>query len=142
MYGNNFNPYIMSNMSYGPMMRGTMIPMANPTRGLGGIRTLLGLSSNGMARGINWSSILNNTSKTLGVIKEAIPVVKEVQPMLHNMRSIVKIASAFKDETDATPNKNIDNNQNNSNNNINNTGNNNIVNNDNKTYNNEPNFFI
>lgn len=139
MYGNNFNPYMMPNMSYGPMMRNTMMPIANARRGFGGLGSLLGLSSRGMTRGINWSNLLNNTSKTLGVIKEAIPVVREVQPMLHNMRSIVKIASAFKDETDTTPNKNTNNNVEQKNNNT--TDSTNIAYN-NKNYNNEPNFFI
>ncbi len=132
MYGNNYNPYMMPNMSYRPMMRTPMMPITNTGRGIG---SLLGLSSRGISRGINWSSLLNNTSKTLGVIKEAIPVVKEVQPMLHNMRSIVKIASAFKDETDTTPSSNKQNTEKN-------TASNGNTTNDNKSYNNEPNFFI
>ena len=53
-------------------------------------------------RGINWASLLNNTSKTIGVVKEAIPIVKEVGPMMNNMRSMFKIASVFKDETDTS----------------------------------------
>lgn len=136
MYGNNFNPYGMTNMSYRPMMVNPMMPRLNSSRGIGSI---LGLSSRGLSRGINWSSLLNNASKTLGVIKEAIPVVREVQPMLHNMRSIVKIASAFKDETDATPSKNIDNTvkQNTS---SNSSDTSNVVSKTNT--NNEPNFFI
>ena len=35
----------------------------------------------GTARSINWSGLLNNASKTLGVINQAIPVVKQVGPM-------------------------------------------------------------
>ena len=73
----------------------------------GGLRSLLGLGGIGgrgaaIGRGINWSSLLNNTSKTIGVVKEAIPIVKEAGPMLRNMKSIIKVASVFKDETDTT----------------------------------------
>ena len=95
---------MMPNVSYGPMLNSTM------TRGasLGsGIRSLLGLGNarnfaGGVSRGINWSSLLNNTSKTLSVVREAIPIVKEVGPMMNNMKSMLKIASVFKDETDTS----------------------------------------
>ena len=107
MYGNYLNgPMMMPNMSY-PMMR---MGMQGASRGpLGGLRSLLGLGSRGISgnfvkpSGINFSTILNNTSKTIGVVKEAIPIVKEVKPMMNNMRSMLKLASAFKDETDVTP---------------------------------------
>ena len=111
MYGSYINgPFMMPNMGYSPMM--TMAPnMMRSSLGSGiggGFRSLLGLtprmgSSIGTAgRGINWASLLNNTSKTIGVVKEAIPIVKEVGPMMNNMRSMFKIASVFKDETDTS----------------------------------------
>ena len=88
--------------SYGNigMMRGAM----NGGSLGGGLRSLLGLGGRGSAigRGIYWTSLLNNTSKTIGVVKEAIPIVKEAGPMLRNMKSIIKVASVFKDETDTT----------------------------------------
>ncbi len=69
-----------------------------------GLRSILGHRGPGgilsSLRGINWSSMLGNTSRALGVVKEAIPIVKEVGPMMNNMRSMLKIASVFKDETD------------------------------------------
>ena len=107
---------MIPNVSYGPMLNSTM------TRGasLGsGIRSLLGLGNTrnftgGVSRGINWSSLLNNTSKTLSVVREAIPIVKEVGPMMNNMKSMLKVASVFKDATDVNnehkPNNNINNN--------------------------------
>lgn len=122
MYGNNFNnPFIMQNMSYGPMMRTMNTPMINGmtrgvSRGLGGsLRSLLGLGSarNGLSaglRGINWSGLLGNASKALGVVNQAIPIVKEVGPMINNMKSMIKIASIFKDETDTTPTRSTNNN--------------------------------
>ena len=91
MYGNNFNPFMTANnMPYAPYGYGI---------NHGGMRNLF----NGI-RNINWSNILNNTSKTLGVVREAIPVVREVGPMINNMRSMIKIASVFKDETDVKKN--------------------------------------
>ena len=90
--------------SFGPsMMRGAAMNTA--FRGLGTGRSL-GLFSrigNGFQalKSINWGGIINNTSKTLGLINQAIPVVKQVGPMMNNMKSMLKIASVFKDETDS-----------------------------------------
>ena len=44
--------------------------------------------------------MINNTSKTLGIINQSIPIVKQVGPMMNNMKSMLRIASIFKDETD------------------------------------------
>lgn len=65
---------------------------------------LLGRLGSGFAylRAINWSGLINGTSKTLGVINQTIPIVKQVKPVMNNMKSMLKIASAFKDETDNT----------------------------------------
>jgi len=46
--------------------------------------------------------IVGGLSKTLGVVNQAIPIVKEVGPMFNNMKSMLKIASVFKDETDSS----------------------------------------
>lgn len=136
MYGGYINgPFMMPNMSYVPMSRA----MGPAARGLGGsLRSLLGLAprAGSAAGGINWSSLLNNTSKTIGVVKEAIPIVKEVGPMMNNMRSMFKIASVFKDETDTSngikkPSVNYTSTDSNSNNIINTN-----------TYQNKPNFFL
>lgn len=116
MYGNGINnPFIMSNM-YNPIGSSTMhnMPMMNSTTMMGGPvrRGLLsslfgGRGTAGLSQGIktfNFGNILNNTSKALGVVREAIPIVKEVGPMFGNMKQILKIASVFKDETDITTN--------------------------------------
>lgn len=129
-------PGMISNMGFGPMTgTGSMMgmgPMMGTTmgRGLGnlgrgmaaqgaiggaqGIGSLGRLGAGARAgsgilsglRGVNWSGLLNNASKTLGVVKEAIPIVKEAGPMMHNMKSMLKIASVFKDETDVGSTKN------------------------------------
>lgn len=109
MYGNNFGyPFIggMPSQIVPPMTGNMMGPMMGaPLRsGGGGLRSLLGLGGR-VATGtssFNFTSLLNGASKTLGVVKDAIPVVKEVGPMMNNMRSMLKIASVFKDETDIT----------------------------------------
>ena len=121
MYGNGINnPFMMQNM-YSPIM-GTnsmmrSIPMMNSAPNMlgmgaprGGLSSLLGLGrtangSGGIFSGLksfNFGNLLTNTSKALGVVKEAIPIVKEVGPMVGNMRQMLKIASIFKDETDTS----------------------------------------
>ena len=32
--------------------------------------------------GLNWSSILNNTQKTLGIVNQTIPMVKQISPIM------------------------------------------------------------
>lgn len=95
----------MPNIPYRTAINPSMMNIARSTPLKSGLRSLLGLGNvNNIAasttRGINWSSLLNNTSKTIGVVKEAIPIVKEVKPMFNNMRSLLKVASVFKDNTD------------------------------------------
>lgn len=114
MYGNNFGYPFMGGMpsQIVPPMTGNMMGpmMGAPLRsaGGGGLRSLLGLgrTAGAASNGFNFTSLLNGASKTLGVVKDAIPVVKEVGPMMNNMRSMLKIASVFKDETDTTKKEN------------------------------------
>lgn len=54
-----------------------------------------------LTKGINWSSLLDGTQKTLGVINQAIPIVYQVRPMLTNARTMFKIADQIR-----TPNVN------------------------------------
>ena len=133
MYGNNyFMPY---NMPIGAFNR--TLPMAKT----GFIGKLGGATS--AIRGINWGGLLNNASRTLGVINQAIPVVKQAGPMLNNMKSMIRLASAFKNET--SPSK-INDNQNNNVHNINNVTSTNIVTEEKKELVSQedylPNFFI
>ena len=112
----------------------------------GGLRSLLGLgrtTSPGSltSRGFSFSNLLNGASKTLGVVRDAIPVVKEIGPMMNNMKSMLKIASVFKDETDTKEKKEE------TSSNINNNDQNNITNKEKTDYsynqsNNSPNFFL
>ena len=90
-------------------------------------------------KSINWGGLLNNASKTLGVINQAVPLVKQVGPMYNNMRSMLQVASLFKDETSPSVKTNNVSNKNN-------TRNNNVIEKEktiiNSNYSNSPNFFI
>lgn len=153
MFGNNFGyPFMggMPNQMIPPMTRNMMGPAISPlNRGIsqgGGLRSLLGLgrtTSPGSltSRGFSFSNLLNGASKTLGVVRDAIPVVKEIGPMMNNMKSMLKIASVFKDETDTKEKKEE------TSSNINNNDQNNITNKEKTDYsynqsNNSPNFFL
>ncbi len=78
-------------------------------------------------RGINWSGLLSNTQKTLGIINQTIPIVYQVKPIVNNARTLFRINDALKSDD-------------NSNNNISNNQNNNVNNNNN--YDNKPVFYI
>ena len=51
--------------------------------------------SNSMfTKGLNWSNILANTQKSLGIINQAIPLVYQVKPIVNNAKTMFKIANA------------------------------------------------
>lgn len=102
MYGYGMQGPFMMGMGYPTFLRGAPIPPAPRVSSLLSSAPRVGGTGGILAslRGINWSGMLNNASKALGVVNQAIPVVKQVGPMMNNMKSMLKIASAFKDETD------------------------------------------
>lgn len=56
--------------------------------------------------GLNWSSILNNTQKTLGIVNQAIPMVKQISPVMKNAKTMFKVMNEFKRiDSPATTNK-------------------------------------
>lgn len=56
--------------------------------------------------GINWSSILTNTQKTLNIINQTIPVVKQIGPVVNNAKTMFKVMNEFKKiETPQQPEK-------------------------------------
>lgn len=119
------------------------MPFTNPYNAMGITQAIPksgGLLSKLGLRNINFGNILTNTSKTLNVINQAIPVVKQVGPMFNNMKSMLKVASLFNDATTPT-NSTRNNNTKNATNieNNNNTKENTTTNN---SYSNSPNFFI
>ncbi len=125
------------------------MPFVNPYNAVGAASALPrtgGLLSRLGLRNINFGNILTNTSKTLNVINQAIPVVKQVGPMFNNMKSMLKVASLFNDATTPSNNKNSNTQSNNNTNNSSNNKVNNETSNENTItnngYSNSPNFFI
>ena len=57
-----------------------------------------GLFSRLLGRGFNWSSILSNTQKTLGIVNQAIPMFKQMSPVVKNAKTMFKIMNEFKKE--------------------------------------------
>lgn len=58
--------------------------------------TKTGLLNKIFKTGINWSSILSNTQKTLNVVNQTIPVIKQMGPMVNNAKTMFKIMNEFK----------------------------------------------
>ena len=55
-----------------------------------------GIFSKLFGKNLNWSSILSGTQKTLGVVNQAIPIVKQVSPVMKNAKTMFKIMNEFK----------------------------------------------
>lgn len=78
-----------------------------------------GLFSN-LFRGISFSNILNGAQRTLNIVNQAIPVVKEIRPMIKNTKTMFRLMNEFKKEDNTT---------------------NTVKKNDEPSYNNGPTFF-
>lgn len=85
----------------GSAMNGTRLAAQGASKGLG-LFSRLGNSMRAL-RGVNWGGLITNASKTLNVVNQAIPLVRQVGPMVNNMKSMLRVASIFKDETDNNP---------------------------------------
>lgn len=72
------------------MMPGMVSPAANAA-------TLGSAASSGASifSKINWSSLLSNAQKTLGVVNQAIPLYYQVKPVFKNLRALGKIGKEF-----------------------------------------------
>ena len=112
------------------------VPMAKITNSVSRGTGLFSKITSGI-RSVNWGGLLNNANKTLNVVNQTIPLVRQAGPMVNNMKSMLRIAKAFGNETaNKIPKNNlpinnqhknnftkIDNNSNNINHNTNNTKN-------------------
>jgi len=78
------NNYPFPYMNYYPYMT----PMMRPTL-FGGLSRLF-------RSGINWSSLFNNTQRTLSIINQAIPAIKQVTPIVKNAKTMFKLMNEFK----------------------------------------------
>ena len=71
--------------------------------------TSKGLFSN-LFKGINFTSILNGTSKTLNVVNQAIPIFKEISPLVKNAKTMFRVATELnKTDTNISNSTNINN---------------------------------
>lgn len=118
-------------MNYYPYMNVMNFPYSS-------IPTKTGVFTN-LFKGINFSSILNGTSKVLNVANQAIPLIKQAKPMINNAKTMFQVMNEFKKIDTPTNNS--------TNTNINTISSNNINNSNNVnssiTYkqNNSPTFF-
>ena len=79
-----------------------MYPYTNPsiiTKGLS------------LLKNLKWTEFLDGTSKTLGVINQALPVIYQIKPIMNNAKTMFKIANIMntptqKEETKETKNNN------------------------------------
>lgn len=58
----------------------------------------VGLLSKGLQalKAVNWSSFIEGTGKTLGVINQAIPVVYQLKPIMENAKTVFRIADIMR----------------------------------------------
>ena len=63
-----------------------------------------GINAGTMTRGINWSNLLNNTQKSLGIINQALPLINQAKPLIANAKTMFKLAGALKSETSSKNN--------------------------------------
>lgn len=56
----------------------------------------VGLLSRIFKNGINWSTILSNTQKTLNIVNQTIPVIKQMGPVMNNAKTMFKLMNEFK----------------------------------------------
>ena len=94
---NFYNPYYM-------------VPMTNMVR-----PSLF----NSLRGSFSFGNLLNGTQRTLNLINQAIPIVKQISPVVRNARTMFRVMNEFK-KTDA-PRQRTNNAYNHSVNNINNT---------------------
>ncbi len=105
----------MGNSMVYPMTINSLYP-----RNMGFIgRTLRGIKS------FNWGGLLNGANKTLNVVNQTIPLVKQAGPMFNNMRSMIRLARAFGNETYSKQYRNGNNIRRNANSSV--KGNNNVI---------------
>ena len=50
----------------------------------------------GGLKGINFSSILSGTQKTLNIVNQTIPIVKQATPIVKNAKTMFKVMNEFK----------------------------------------------
>ncbi|MFA5603490.1 MAG: VrrA/YqfQ family protein [Bacilli bacterium] len=55
-----------------------------------------GLFSSLFQNKINWGSLLNNTSRTLNLINQAVPIIQKIPPIYRNAKTMFKVMNEFR----------------------------------------------
>ncbi len=123
---NYYNPYFYT------------VPIATQAPRVGLFSRLFGGS------GITLSGILNGTQRALNFANQAIPLVKQVKPMIGNAKTMFKVMNEFKRVEKPKNDKktNISNNNINNNVNIDSNTSNGVIDNNNYITDNGPTFFM
>ena len=61
------------------------------------------------ASGIKWSSILGGTQKVLNIANQAIPMIKQVSPVMKNAKTMFRVMNEFKKVDTPNVNNNVNN---------------------------------
>lgn len=59
--------------------------------------------------GINLNSILNGTQRTLNIINQGIPLIKQVKPVISNAKTMFRVMNEFKKAETPIDKNNVDN---------------------------------
>lgn len=62
-------------------------------------------TSTGLLSKLSFGSILSGTTKALNFVNQAIPVVKQVSPLVKNAKTMFRVMNEFK-KTDSVPSSN------------------------------------
>lgn len=89
--------YYMPYFNMYPNMISNVAPTVNASKGI--FSSLFGR--------LNWGSILSNTQKTLNLVNQAIPVIKQVSPVMKNAKTMFKVMNEFKRIDSPAPNTKI-----------------------------------
>ncbi len=57
--------------------------------------------------GLNFSSILSGTQKTLGIVNQTIPLIKQVSPIIKNAKTMFQVMNEFKKEDTTDSKQNV-----------------------------------
>lgn len=69
----------------------------------------VGIFSRLFGNGINFSSILSGTQKTLNIVNQTIPIIKQATPIMKNAKTMFKVMNEFKKVDTPTVEKNLKN---------------------------------
>ena len=97
--GYNYNPEFIRNSFYVPVQR---YQLPNNVPRISSLFTTSRAGNNVIPKTskITFSSILNGTSKTLGVINQAIPVFYQVKPILRNAKTMFRVVKGLNSKDD------------------------------------------